>query len=83
MYLLWYQFSFLQGFLQTFPRGFLLNGFPFTGEKSQQLPFVAEQIDATKSVEIECKLGNGIKVSESFNPSRSYGNILIEDVKAK
>lgn len=71
------------GFLKTFPQGFLLNGFPYEGEKTHQLPFVAVQVDASKSVEVKCKLGNGIKVSDSFNPARSYGNILIEDISAK
>jgi len=71
------------GFIQTFPRGFLLNGFPYMGEKSHQLPFVAVQVDATKSVEVKCELGNGIKVSDSFNPARSFGNILIEKISAK
>lgn len=72
------------GFIQSFPKGFLLNGFPFQGEASHHLPFVAVQVDASKSVKVECKLkGDGIKVSDSFNPARSYGNILIDQISAK
>lgn len=72
------------GFIKTFPEGFLLNGFPYEGEKTHHLPFVAVQVDATKSVNIKCRLdGEGVKVSDSYNPSRSYGNIQIEDISAK
>lgn len=48
-----------------------------------ELPFVAVQVDATKSVEVKCDLqGDGIEVSDSYNPSRSYGKILIKDISA-
>lgn len=72
------------GYINQFPEGFLLNGFPFQGGKSIELPFVAVQVDATKSVDIKCELvGDGIEVSDSFNPSRSYGKIQIKGISAK
>lgn len=72
------------GFIKQFPEGFLLNGFPYQGDRSMELPFVAVQVDATKSVEIKCVLeGEGIEVSDSYNPSRSFGKIMIKDISAR
>lgn len=73
-----------EGFLQQFPtEGFLLSAFPYQGHRSVELPFVAVQVDATKSVNIKCDLqGDGIEISESYNPARSYGKIAIKDITA-
>ena len=49
-----------------------------------ELPFVAVQVDATKSVDVKCDLqGDGIEISESYNPSRSFGKIAIKEISAK
>jgi len=72
----------------VYPEGFLLAGFPYNGIKEHQLPFVAVQVKAgeKEADKVECKLDdkdNDIKVSDSFNPARSFGNILIEKISAK
>jgi sodium/potassium-transporting ATPase subunit beta len=71
----------------TYPDGFLLAAFPYRGIKKHELPLVAVKIDATKmgsDGKVDCELkGDGIEVSSSFNPVRSYGNIRIENVYAK
>lgn len=49
-----------------------------------ELPFVAVKVDATKSVNVKCYLqGDGIEVSDSYNPARSYGKIAITDISAR
>jgi len=72
------------GFIKQFPEGFLLNGFPYQGDRSMELPFVAVQVDATMSVDVKCDLqGDGIEISDSYNPSRSFGKIAIKEISAK
>lgn len=71
------------GFVAQFPDGFLLNGFPYKGEKSIELPFVAVQVDASTTVNVKCFLsGEGIAVSDSYNPSRSFGKIQLKEISA-
>jgi len=72
------------GFLKQFPTdGFLLNGFPYQGDRSMELPFVAVQVDATTAVNVKCDLkGDDIEISDSYNPARSFGKIAIKDIKA-
>jgi sodium/potassium-transporting ATPase subunit beta len=73
------------GYIGHYPKGFLIEGFPFKGAKGHHLPFVAVQVDATLDVDVKCSLDErqDMKVSDSYNPTRSYGNILIEDIEAK
>ena len=70
--------------IKQYPDGFLINGFPFEGGKEHRLPYVAVQLDASDDVSVECQLveEGDIEVSDSFNPSRSYGKIRIKGVKA-
>lgn len=68
------------------PDGFQIAAFPFKGEKAYQPPIVSVQIDTSKgsSGNVDCKLsGKNIKVSDSFNPTRSFGNIRIEGISSK
>jgi len=69
--------------LNQWPKGFLMNGFPYMGG-DYELPYVALQLDATKTVKVQCTLvGEGISVSDSFNSARSFGKIQITGVSAK
>lgn len=48
-------------------------------------PVVSVKVDASsgKSDKVECELsGDNIKVSDSFNPSRVFGKIRIDEIKA-
>jgi len=67
------------------PTGFQLSAFPFEGQAGYVSPVVAVQIDTTNGEvkKADCYLeGKDIEVSDSYNPTRSYGKIRIEKISS-
>lgn len=61
-------------------QGYLKAAFPYEGQKFYQTPPVAVEITHTvDKVKVECELkADGIKTSESYIATRSYGKIRFE-----
>lgn len=78
-------FIFIYQGATVLPAGFQLSAFPFEGQAGYVSPVVAVQFDTTNGEvkKADCYLeGKDIEVSESYNPTRSYGKIRIEKISS-
>lgn len=68
------------------PEGFQLSNFPFQGQDGYTSSVAAIQFDTTdgNTKKADCYItGEDIEVSDSYNPSRSYGKIRIDKISSR